>query len=116
MGGRGGLSGGFYRETRNRRTWLQNVVSELDAKIGAIDAEAERVYQAKYEEELSRLQTDQWSAKNYTASQMAELAADAAVGEKALFLEETDRAELARERYKRRRELNAIKAGQRTLL
>lgn len=116
MGGRGGVSGGFYRETRNRKTWLQNEVSELDAKIGVIDAEAERVYRAKYDEELSRMQGDSWYSRNYTATQMEERAAEAAVGEKAWFLSETNRADLARERYKRRRELNAIKAGQRTLL
>lgn len=90
---------------------LSSRVDSLNDQINAIDKEADRIYQRAYESELASN-----SSKSYfTESEAKEWAKSTANDEKTDYLLNTNRAELARERYKLKKELNSISSGQNTL-
>lgn len=108
MGGRGGYSGGFYRETRKRINTLQAQAKNLDAQIQAIDDAADaagREYAERKKESNARFgnTSQRYYDMDYENGRLD-------------YLESSKRGELATKRMRVKAELNRLKSGQRTLL
>lgn len=101
MGGRGAFSAsGKPMAMRNRRELISRI-SDLDARIADIDASASAYAASKASRDIEE-------CSFYSESDRSRLEQYA----KEYFYTGSDRAELARERWRLRRELEAIRAGQ----
>lgn len=107
MGGRGSVR--FATQWSQKQ--LNARVQALSSQIATIDREANRIFQETYDAELA----DNLRRSYYTEAEAKRWARSTANADKLEYIEGTNRAELARERSKLRKELDAISAGQKTL-